>query len=565
MRAGRIGAAPLLVLALLVTPVLAGLAGTFGPAFGLMPGMGGSDPTLEPWRRLAAWPGLWPAVRLSLLTGIGATVLSLAITLLLVASLHGTPAFQRVARGLSPLLSVPHAAAAMGLAFLIAPSGWIARVLSPWLTGWQVPPDLMTLRDPAGLAMMAGLVVKEVPFLLLMVMAALAQAQGTTRATLASTLGYGHAVGWIKAVLPAIYPQIRLPVLAVLAYAMTSVDVAMILGPVLPPPLSVQVVVWMNHADLGYRLQAAAAAVLQLGLVLAALLALLAVERGVGWCGCRWAMQGGRGLWLDRPLRLLAFVAAGLVAGTIGFGLLAMAVWSVAKLWPFPALLPQGYSAQVWTAQATALAQGAKTALVIGVLATGVALALTIASLQHEVTHGLAGAGRLIWVLYLPLLVPQVAFLPGLQWLTLAAGWHGNLALVAAVHGVFVLPYVFLSLAGPWRSWDTRAALVAASLGAGPAKVLWQVRLPMLLRPVLTAVAVGLVVSFGQYLPTLLTGGGRVTTLTTEAVALASGSNRRIGAAYGLMQMLLPLLVFALAHWIPAILFRHRRGMAEAA
>lgn len=565
MRAGRIGAVPLLVLALLVIPVLAGLAGTFGPAFGLMPGMGRSDLTLEPWRRLAAWPGLWPAVRLSLTTGIGATALSLAITLLLVASLQGTRAFRLVARGLSPLLSVPHAAAAMGLAFLIAPSGWIARLLSPWATGWQLPPDLMTLRDPAGLAMMAGLVVKEVPFLLLMVMAALAQAQGATRATLAATLGYGHTVGWIKAVLPAIYPQIRLPVLAVLAYAMTSVDVAMILGPVLPPPLSVQVVVWMNHADPGYRVQAAAAAVLQLGLVLAALLALLGLEQAAGWFGRRWVIRGGRGLWLDRPLRSLALGAAALMAGSMGLGVLGMALWSVAKLWPFPSVLPDGVSARIWVDQARAMLQGVGTTLLIGAMATSAAIALTIASLQNEVVRGLSGAGRLIWVLYLPLLVPQVAFLPGLQWLTLAAGWHGNLALVAAVHVVFVLPYVFLSLAGPWRSWDERAALVAASLGAGPTRVLWQVRLPMLLRPVLTAVAVGLAVSFGQYLPTLLTGGGRVETITTEAVALASGSNRRIGAAYGLMQMLLPLMVFALAHWIPAILFRHRRGMAEAA
>lgn len=49
-------------------------------------------------------------------------------------------------------------------------------------------------------------------------------------------------------------------------------------------------------------------------------------------------------------------------------------------------------------------------------------------------------------------------------------------------------------------------------------------RLPMLLAPVLTAVAVGFAASVGQYLPTLLVGGGRLSTLTTEAVALAAGA-----------------------------------------
>ena len=47
--------------------------------------------------------------------------------------------------------SVPHAAAAFGLAFLIAPSGLIARLLSPELTGWERPPDLLIVNDPLGL------------------------------------------------------------------------------------------------------------------------------------------------------------------------------------------------------------------------------------------------------------------------------------------------------------------------------------------------------------------------------------------------------------------------------
>ncbi|MFN7053661.1 MAG: ABC transporter permease, partial [Gemmobacter sp.] len=80
-------------------------------------------------------------------------------------------------------------------------------------------------------------------------------------------------------------------------------------------------------------------------------------------------------------------------------------------------------------------------------------------------------------------------------------------------------------------------------------------------RPVLTAAAVGLAVSVGQYLPTLLIGGGRVETLTTEAVALSSGGNRRLIGAYALLQMLLPALGFAFALLLPALLFRNRRGM----
>ena len=83
----------------------------------------------------------------------------------------------------------------------------------------------------------------------------------------------------------------------------------------------------------------------------------------------------------------------------------------------------------------------------------------------------------------------------------------------------------------------------------------------MLTGPVLTAVAVGVAVSVGQYLATLLLGGGRVTTLVTEAVALSSGGDRRAIGVWGLGQALAALLPFAMALTVPAIVFRHRRGL----
>ena len=164
-------------------------------------------------------------------------------------------------------------------------------------------------------------------------------------------------------------------------------------------------------------------------------------------------------------------------------------------------------------------------------------------------------------MLYLPLLIPQTAFLPGLQTLLLGIGADIGRVPVMLAHLVFVLPYVFLSLSDPFRAWDHRVGAVAAALGASPDRVLWRVRLPMLLRPVLTATAVGLAVSVGQYLPTLLIGGGRVATLTTEAVALASGGDRQAIGVYALMQTGAALIPFACALLVPAVLWRNRRGL----
>ena len=59
----------------------------------------------------------------------------------------------------------------------------------------------------------------------------------------------------------------------------------------------------------------------------------------------------------------------------------------------------------------------------------------------------------------------------------------------------------------------------------------------------------------------MLIGAGRLETITTEAVALASGGNRRVIGVYAFLQMLLPALGFAVATLVPALIFRNRRAM----
>lgn len=549
-----IRAAPWLVTALMALPVAAGLAGAVLPAFGYFPALGGYSLGLGPWRDLMAWPGLGAAVQLSVVTGLGATVLALAITMLSVAAWHGTRSFRAVTSLLAPLLALPHAAAAFGLAFLIAPSGWIARAFSPWATGWDRPPDLLIVNDPAGLSLIAGLVLKEVPFLMLMTLAALGQIDTGRRMAVARTLGYGRVTAWAKTILPAVYRQIRLPVLAVLAYSMSVVDVALILGPTRPPTLAVQVLDWMTDPDLSLRFQAAAGAVLQLLLVLGVGAAWLLTERVIARQGRIWAAGGARGQYLDSAFRLLAVLPLAVIGLGVGLGLAGLAVWSFSGLWRFPDLLPQSYGGRIWADQSAQLLRLGSTTLIVATGAAGLALVLAIACLQ-------ARPARMTTIIYLPLLVPQIAFLPGLSAFALWAGLDGSIGAVLATHLVFVLPYVALSLADPWRAWDGRAGLAAAALGASPWRVLLAVRLPMLLRALCIAFAVGFATSVAQYLPTLLIGAGRVGTLTTEAVALAASGNRRLIGVWAVVQMALPMVVFAVALIVPALLARRRQGL----
>ncbi|PMR79971.1 ABC transporter permease [Halomonas urumqiensis] len=554
-----LGLVPPLIVLLLVGPLLAGLIMALLPAFGYLPALGGESFSLAPWRALFDQPGIWRSAMLSLASGLVTTAVSLGIVLLFLASVSGTWLDKLIQRLVSPLLALPHAAAAFGLAFLIAPSGLLARLASPGLTGWERPPDLLIVQDPWGLSLMAGLIIKEIPFLLLMSLAALPQIEPARRVAMARSLGYRPTVAWLKVVVPALYPLIRLPVLAVIAFASSVVDVAMILGPTLPPTLAVSILTWFGDPDLSRRFMASAGAILQLGVTLAALLAWWGLECLVRRLGRRWIERGGRRAG-DAPLRLAgkSLILLATLSAFVGLG--GLALTSVAGFWRFPSALPDSLTWLHWQRALPSLGGPVLSSTIIAVVATLIATLLAVAALEKEQRRGRT-ASRALWLLYLPLIVPQVAFLFGLAVVTESLGVTPTHGLVIFGHLLFVLPYVFLSLSEAYRRLDPRWSQVALSLGVTRGSTFRRVRLPMLLAPLLTAMAVGMAVSIGQYLPTQLLGAGRISTVTTEAVALASGGNRRVIGVWAMLQACLPLAGFVMAVGLPRLIWSHRRGM----
>jgi putative thiamine transport system permease protein len=547
----------------LVLPIVAGLWETARAGFGVLPALGAHTPSLDPWRELLGEPGLATSTRLTLVTGVVATLGSFLLALGLSAALHRAWTPRATGRLLTPFLAAPHAAMAIGLAFLLAPSGWIARVVAP-VFGWDQPPLAVTVNDPLGIALILGLMVKEVPFLVLVMLAALSQIPVREHVATGRSLGYGPGTVWVKIIMPQVWPLIRLPVMVVLAYSLSVVDMAIILGPQTPPTLSVLLLRMFTAPDVTGLLPASAGAMLQLGIVVFAFCGLWGLERLGRIVGRWWLRGGGRGASAEPGLRL----AMGLAALLLGLGALALVsllIWSLAWRWSWPGILPDSWSLAAWARPGTGWVEALAATLIAAAASTALALALALAWLEAEDRGRLGRAGWSEALIYLPLLLPQIGFLYGLNIVFLRAGVSGGWLAVIWAHALFVFPYVMIALSATWRALDPRLARAAGSLGAGPWRRFFAVKLPVLLRPILTAAAIGVAVSVAQYLPTLFMGAGRVATLTTEAVALSSSSDRRITAVFATLQAALPFAVYAMAFLIPARIHRNRRHLSGAA
>ncbi|MBO9482177.1 hypothetical protein [Salinisphaera sp. G21_0] len=533
------------------------------PAFGYMPVLGFDTFSLSSWQMLLETPALIEMLLLSLWTSVASTLLSLFLAFGVICCTWGTPLWHKVQRWLAPLMAVPHVALAFGVMFVLMPSGLLARLIAVF-AGWSFPPDWQTTQDQYGISLILILIIKETPFLLFMMATSVVQLPVADTLKLGGSLGYQPGVIWLKLIWPRLYPMIRLPVYTVLAFAISVVDVVLVIGPANPPTFAVQIFQWINDPDLSKSLLAASGSVLLLLLVASVIGAFHLTEWTMNRLLRYWLINGYRGRFSGLWLSFSRKAWQGLVMLFLSGGA-ALLIWSFVWRWRFPSLWPD-WSLRSWQRAWEGISEPIVNSLLIGVTATLAAniISVILLELNDLQRQNSESAGKWLALLtrgamYIPLLLPQMTFLFGVQLLLLQWGAEGHWLTVTGLHLLFVLPYCFLSLSGPWQHYDQRHSLQGLLLSGSWLKTFLRVKLGILWRPVMASLALGFAVSIAQYLPTLFASAGRVETVTTEAVSLVSGGNRRLIGVYGLVQMLLPFIAYAMAFFLSYWTIRHGR------
>jgi putative thiamine transport system permease protein len=227
--------------------------------------------------QLASHPQITGALGLSLFTSVVSTVLALMLSISVVSALQD---HDQSRAGL--YLAAPHLALAIGFAFLIAPTGLLARAIATMFTGWTSPPQWQTTQDPYGLALMAALILKETPFLVWAMASVFNQDELKQRfqneVTVARSLGHSRQSAFLRVVLPQLLKRNVWPIVAVFTYALTVVDMALVIGPTQPPTLAQLVWTDLNDGEAVANARGAAGTLL----LSAVAFLLLVVTYGIG-------------------------------------------------------------------------------------------------------------------------------------------------------------------------------------------------------------------------------------------------------------------------------------------
>ena len=234
-----------------------------------------------------------------------------------------------------------------------------------------------------------------------------------------------------------------------------------------------------------------------------------------------------------------------LIAALVAVPLVPLALWSFGGEWRYPDLLPTAFSLRGWeyvAGSGSRAPEAILNSLVIGVAATAASVAVGLPAGMALGGYEFRLKGAVIFFVLLPIMVPPLASTMGLHVTFIRLGLADTLPGVFLVHLVPTVPYTALILAGVFAERTGELEEAARTLGANPWQAFLRVTLPGVLPGVAVAGLFAFLISWGQYVLTLLIGGGNVVTLPMLLFSAASGNDPVITSA------------LALAFAVPAVL-----------
>lgn len=238
------------------------------------------------------------------------------------------------------------------------------------------------------------------------------------------------------------------------------------------------------------------------------------------------------------------------VAALVALPFLPLFLWTFAGRWRFPDLLPSEWSLR----GIYYLLEPGGPVLVATTNSLLIAGAVALASIAVGLPAGMALGGYewrfkgvVIFVILLPIIVPPLASTMGIHLTFIRLGLADTTLGVFLVHLVPTVPYTAIILTSVFaeRTGDLEEA--ARTLGATPWQAFLHVTLPEVAPGVAVAGLFAFLISWGQYILTVLIGGGNVVTLPMLLFSAASGNDPIITSALALVFALPAILALVVA------------------
>jgi len=183
-----------------------------------------------------------------------------------------------------------------------------------------------------------------------------------------------------------------------------------------------------------------------------------------------------------------------------------------------------------------------------------IGMAVAVASVAAGTPAGMALGGyewqfkgAVIFFILLPILVPPLASTMGVHLTFIRLGLADTAFGVFLVHLVPTVPYTAIIMTSIFAERTGEAEEAARTLGANPWQTFVHVTLPEVVPGVAVAGLFAFLISWGQYVLTILIGGGNVVTLPMLLFSAASGNDPVITSSLAIVFALPAVLALVVA------------------
>jgi putative spermidine/putrescine transport system permease protein len=229
--------------------------------------------------------------------------------------------------------------------------------------------------------------------------------------------------------------------------------------------------------------------------------------------------------------------AAVIVAVLLPF--LTLIMWSFSTRWFFPDLWPAQWGLRAWRyvfgTAGSQIISGLTQSMRVALATAAISVVIGVPAGRALGLYSFRGKDMISVILTLPVIVPPLCVAMGLHLWFIKLGLAETFWGVVLVHLTFCLPYSIFVMWGVFSNYNPDFEDQARSLGATSWKLITRVMLPLTLPGIMVAGLFSFLLSWSQYLSTLIIGGGRVTTLPILLFALMGSGDRPVAAAVSIV------------------------------
>lgn len=225
--------------------------------------------------------------------------------------------------------------------------------------------------------------------------------------------------------------------------------------------------------------------------------------------------------------------------------LIVIIIWSFAKNWPWPLLIPKEFGLRGWQYFLNPTSRSIKTLLCsvwLSSVVTFITLTISIPAGKALGVYNFKGKKIVELLIFAPVMVPTVAIAMGCHFSFIKMGLANTFVGVVLIQLIPCIPYSVRILQSVFEIVGDSMEMQAKVLGASSFQTFRSITLPLIAPGIISAGSMAFIVSFSQYFLTFLIGGGRVVTFSMMMFPFIQSGDRMMGSVYSIVFILTTLM-----------------------